>query len=310
MKKKYVRSYNEIWNERKRTVGSMLLLFAVIMVAIMGVRTVQGMLDLTKIKDILVAPTEQHKYENLHNASRYFFRIYYPDNWQAEGETNGFMMDDKTGLVAILYPLVYADPVTPGPSAGPSATAVVSFDKVRDKSLTASFYYKNYTEDMLERAKQQDAGSGSGSSTSGRQAEDNDPTAAPVTANSSAVITPDPNAPTPVPVKTDITLLDIAAGDYYEDFKTGTGAGYEVGELKAYNTDQYSFRTFTYAYTDPLLTRHMADVYIVARSSNYIVIVYEATGPLAKGGTPESYTLYKDAFLDILNEFRLSVFED
>ena len=54
----------------------------------------------------------------------------------------------------------------------------------------------------------------------------------------------------------------------------------------------------------------MADVYIVARSSNYIVIVYEATGPLAKGGTPESYTLYKDAFLDILNEFRLSVFED
>lgn len=310
MKKKYVRSYNEIWNERKRTVGSMLLLFAVVMVAIMGVRTVQGMLDLTKIKDILVAPTEHHKYENLHNASRYFFRIYYPDGWQAEGETNGFMMDDNTGLVAVLYPLVYADPVTPGPAADSAATAEVSFEKVRDRTLTASYYYKNYTEDMLERAKQlEDAGS-SGSTTSREYAAPGEVTVPPVTANSQAVITPDPNAPTPVPVKTDITLLDIAAGDYYKEFKTGQGAGYEVGELKSYKTDLYSFRTFQYAFTDASLIRHMADVYIVARSSNYIVIVYEATGPLAKGGTPESYTRYRNAFLDILNEFRLSVFED
>ena len=309
-KKKHVRTYNEIWNERKHTVGSMLLLFAIIMVAIMGVRTVQGMLDFTKIKDLIIAPTEQHKYENLHNASRYFFRIYYPDGWQAEGESNGFMLDDKTGLVAILYPLVYADPVTPGPSDDPAATARVVFDKVRDTTLTSYFYYKNYTEDMLQRAEQQEQAAGAGSTTSGREDGSEAVTAAPVTANSSTVITADPAAPTPVPVKTDITLLDIAAGDYYEAFRTGTGSSYEVGELQAYQTDLYSFRTFRYAFTDTALTRHMADVYIIARSSNYIVIVFEATGPLAKGGTPESYTRYKSAFLDILNEFRLSVFED
>ena len=106
MKKKYVRSLNEIWHERKRTVGSMLVLFAVVMVAIMGVRAVLNYVDFENLKKIFTPTEEQHKYSTLYNASRYFFRIYYPeDKWEVEGETHGFFMDEKTGLVAEMYPL-------------------------------------------------------------------------------------------------------------------------------------------------------------------------------------------------------------
>ena len=63
--KKYKRSYNEIWHERKRTIGSLLLLVAVFIAVVMGVRAVLDFVDFSKIRTILDAPTEQHKYENL-----------------------------------------------------------------------------------------------------------------------------------------------------------------------------------------------------------------------------------------------------
>ncbi len=68
MKKKYVRSLNEIWHERKRTVGSMLVLFAVVMVAIMGVRAVLNYVDFENLKKIFTPTEEQHKYSTLYNA--------------------------------------------------------------------------------------------------------------------------------------------------------------------------------------------------------------------------------------------------
>ena len=105
--KKIKKSYNEIWNERKRTIGSLLLLVVVVMFAVSGVRYLLNYIDFQNIKEIISAPAEEHKYPNLYNASRYFFRIYYPDGWMAEGGANGFFIDESTGLAAELYPLVF-----------------------------------------------------------------------------------------------------------------------------------------------------------------------------------------------------------
>jgi len=64
----------------------------------------------------------------LYNASRFFFRFYYPDDWTIEKEASGFLMDDETGLVVVATP---------------------------DSNLVSvSFYYKNggstMTETMVE----------------------------------------------------------------------------------------------------------------------------------------------------------------
>ena len=194
----------------------MLLLFAVVMVIIMGVRTVSSMIDITKIRDILNAPAEQHKYPNLFNASRYFFRIYYPDDWEVSGETNGFFKNESTGLVAEMYPLVYADPVTPKPGSDPSVTAAVSFDKVRDRTLTVSFRYLDYSDEMLEEAGKHETAAGTAKAVLTPAPDDKAATPA---GSGSALLTPQP-------VKTDISLLDIAAKAFYDDFVAGAGEGH------------------------------------------------------------------------------------
>ena len=294
MKKNYKRSYNEIWHERKRTVVSMLVLFAVVMVAIMGVRAVLDYIDFNRIKDIFNAPQETHKYETMHNASRYFFRIYYPDDkWKVEGELHGFMLDDSSGLVAIMYPLIYEDPATPGPDADPAATSAVSFEKVRDYSALCQFRYKKYTPEMLERA------NGAGSAALPEATEN--PSASPTSATSSAAT-----------VKTDTPLLDVSAEAVYQEYKAQYGAYYKISDLKTYKTERYgyNFKWFSCSYSGSSGTAFMTDVFVIARSTNYIVITFEANGLSSDGITPDSYLKYRDSFLDVLNEFQLSVFED
>ncbi|MBP5631791.1 MAG: hypothetical protein J6Y21_03410 [Clostridia bacterium] len=305
MKKKYVRSLNEIWHERKRTVGSMLVLFAVVMVAIMGVRAVLNYVDFENLKKIFTPTEEQHKYSTLYNASRYFFRIYYPeDKWEVEGETHGFFMDEKTGLVAEMYPLVFADPVTPAPDSDPKATAVISTDKVRDMSLVISYYYREYTDEMLEEAEKQ------GNDDNDVNYENDVETPAQEATGG----TSEPAGSTPVPVKTDIVLLDLAAEKVHGDYEASAGLLYDISELKTYKTDRYGYtlRWFTYTYKNASEGNpgRKTDVYIIARSSNYIVITYEGIDRVTFLETPESYTKYKADFLDVLNEFQLSVFDD
>ena len=322
-KKKYTKSLNEIWHERKRTVGSMLLLFAVVMTAIMGVRTVLNYVDFDNLKKLFSPTQEEHGYSTLYNASRYFFRIYYPDDkWKVEGESHGFMIDDETGLVAEMYPLVYADPVTPGPDADPKATAAVSFDKIRDNSLTVRYYYKNYTDEMLEAAGSLDESDGNvpedkdagkdeisdGASSSGT-AKTEEP------ANDESSAGPASPAPaTAVPVNTDIRLLDIAAEKVYGDYSLILGENYDISKLQTHKTERfgYTLRWFTYTQKNPGGENpgRKTDVYIIARSSNYLVITYESIDNVTYRTTPESYTKYRSEFLSILNEFQLSVFSD
>lgn len=314
MKKKYVRSLNEIWHERKRTVGSMLVLFAVVMVAIMGVRAVLNYVDFENLKKIFTPTEEQHKYSTLYNASRYFFRIYYPeDKWEVEGETHGFFMDEKTGLVAEMYQLVFADPVTPAPDSDPNATAVISTDKVRDTSLVISYYYRNYTDEMLEEANKQGNGENHVNDTNDGiyAAYENDVSTPAQEATGGPA---SPAGSTPVPVKTDIVLLDVAAEKVYGDYEASAGLLYDISEMKTYKTDRYGYtlRWFTYTYKNASEGNpgQKTDVYIIARSSNYIVITYEGIDRVTFLETPESYTKYKTDFLDVLNEFQLSVFDD
>ena len=309
-KKKYVKSLNEIWHERKRTVGSMLLLFAVVMTAILGVRTVLNYVDFDNLKKIFSPTQEEHGYSTLYNASRYFFRIYYPeDKWKVEGESHGFLMDEESGLVAEMFPLIYADPVTPGPDSDPKATAVISFDKIRDDTLTVRYYYKRYTDEMLQAAGNEENGDISESSSSSGSLSES----APPEENSSA----DPASPAPataIPVNTDIRLLDISAEKVYAEYKQLLGENYDISSLQTYKTTRfgYTLRWFTYTQKKPggINPGQKTDVYIIARSSNYLVITYESIDDVTYKLTPESYSKYRSEFLSILNEFQLSVFND
>ena len=291
--KKYKRSYNEIWHERKQTIGSLLLLVAVFIAAVMGVRLVLDFVDLSKIRTILDAPAEQHKYENLYNASRYFFRIYYPDDWAAEGGQNGFMENEETGLIAELYPLIYQDPVTPAPDADPEATAIVVFDKVRDPSLTVSFYYREYTE-AQQAAADSTAEVSPTLQITASPAPEADGTAA-ATAEKKMV---------------NLELLDEITRTVYGEYTGSADEGYTFTLPELYETDLYYFQKFTFSYTDQDMIRHTDDVYVVVRASNYLIIRYDARGVFNGNMNPASYSKYSEAFADILNEFRLSVFED
>jgi hypothetical protein len=310
MKKKYVKSYNEIWHERKRTIVSMLLLFAVVMVAIMGVRVIKDNIDFENLKNIFEAPQEEHKYSTMYNASRYFFRIYYPeDKWAVEGGDFGFMTDTETGEVAQMYPLVYADPVTPAPDADPSATAVIVYDKVRDPSVTARFYYREYTEEMLnagQEPEEEPEASGDLSVNATRA-----PEATGATADTASSATGDLQQGSAV--NTDIRLLDVCAEATYYDYVVRYTAN--VGEIKELKTGRYgyTFKWFTYSHTAGIgeaTEAYKTDVYIVARSSNYLVITFESKCDISEGTVPAAYDKYRASFIDILNEFQLSVFDD
>ncbi len=311
MSKKHVRTYNEIWHERKRTIVSMLLLLVVVMVAIAGFRIIKQNIDLERIRNIFETPEEEHGFSTMYNASRYFFRIYYPeDKWEVEAGDFGFMLNQETGEVARMYPLIYADPVTPAPDDDPAATAVVSFDKIHDPSCRAIFFYREYTEVMLGTAKLNNS-SDDVSATDEEVVRTTQPPSETGQADNTD------GAPATSAFSVDAGLLDVAAETVYYEHVVRYGAS-NVGDMSSLTTGRYGYPvkyfTYTYMSADPeaesLATAYKNDVYIIARSTNYIIITFETRCDAAEDNVPPAYDNYRKAFLKILDEFQLSVFDD
>ena len=70
------------------------------------------------------------------NASRYFFRYYYPEDWITDRETDGFLMNKETGLVGTLVPAVKLKSNIEG-----EEDTVIKFD-----SILMSFFYADPAE--------------------------------------------------------------------------------------------------------------------------------------------------------------------
>ncbi len=261
-----------IWQQRKTTLLYLIILVIVIMVLVMSVRSIVSYVE---TNDTFTSDEEQGIYKNKYNASRFFFRLYYPDKWHVNADTNGFMLDESKHLVLELYPLVqvlHTD--APKPSQTPDAVS----DLVRDTSLTASFYYGAY--DAAQKQWMKDH-----------------PAEGPVLSDDL----------TEVENKTDLALLEKITGDVYASMKAANGfQNCTFGEeISNYETSDITFRHFTYERKADAHT-YTADVYVTVRASNYYVIVYEGLHTEEEN----AYAAHQKVFKSILEGFRFSVFED
>lgn len=271
MGKKKTKEEN-VWQQRKTTLLYLIILVIVIMVLVMAVRSIVSYVE---TNNTFSSEEEQGDYQNKYNASRFFFRLYYPDQWQVNTDTNGFMLDETKNLVLELYPLIQVlHTEDPQPSQSPDAVSGM----VRDESLTASFYYYAYNEEQTQWMKDH-------------------PSEGPALSEDL----------TEIENKTDLALLEKITQDVYTSM-TGTygGQGYTFGEtFSNYETSDITFRHFTYE-RKQANDSYTADVYVAVRASNYYVIVYEGLYTEEEN----AYGAHQKEFRSILDAFRFSVFED
>ena len=261
-----------VWQQRKTTLLYLIVLVVVIMVMVMSVRSI---ISYVETNDISSSEEEQGMYKNKYNASRFFFRLYYPDQWYVNADANGFMLDDTKNLVLELYPLVqvlHTDAPTSSPDSETASTMV------RDPSLTASFYYYAYSEEQ-------------------KQWMEEHPSDGPVL---SADLTE-------VESKTDLDLLDKITRDVYASMvSTYDAQKYTFKEeFSNYETQDITFGHFTYQLKQEDGT-YDADVYVAVRASNYYVIVYEGLHTEEEN----AYGTHQKVFKSMLEGFRFSVFDD
>lgn len=94
-------------------------------------------------ENVDVFDTPEEHFPKLYNASRYFFRVGYPNGWEHEGGSYGFLLNEETGQVVNLYPLIESTDATPVPTAQPDATALPE-PMERDETAVISIYYHEF----------------------------------------------------------------------------------------------------------------------------------------------------------------------
>lgn len=87
---------------------------------------------------------DESKLSQTYNASRYFFRVGYPDDWFVEKDEFGFLLDKDKGLVVQMFnkkDVEQAAENDPSPSATPADSEVaVSIEK--DYTTVINFFYR------------------------------------------------------------------------------------------------------------------------------------------------------------------------
>lgn len=147
MKKK-----GNLWSNKRKTFIFCIVIVMLVVVSISFVSFFKS--------DVIDEENEKTPYNSMYNASRYFFRVFYPDDWDVNADSYGFLLNPE-GLVLEAYPLKKI-PVTPAPTAADGSTPVVTASPTlssqpttsatidpregmeRNKDLTMSFYYKEY----------------------------------------------------------------------------------------------------------------------------------------------------------------------
>lgn len=242
-------------------------------------------------------PEEIMPYDSMYNASRYFFRVFYPDDWDVSADQYGFMLNDEEGLVLEAFPLKKMAPNTPDvgtpgsgedsaetPSPSPSASSSVSASAPvssspdpregmeRDNDLTMSFYYREYDE-ILEYIKSLTSGSDEeveGDDES--ETEDSKSTLTPdTTADPESDLTPSPDGRT-APVE-----HDTVAAIVYEHFKAAhTDEGYEFAAARTFNAQNMDFTVMPYEYIKDDI-RMSGELYIATRAMAYYIVKVDGT---------------------------------
>jgi len=221
---------------------------------------------------------DESKLSQTYNASRYFFRVGYPDDWYVEEDANGFGFknDNDKGIVIRMFNSADAGKNV-AENQKPSATAGNSMQDQEsvieeDYSTVINFFYRDIkngeTLSNLDACKRY--------------------------------------------------MDEFAAGLMYGD---GFKALYNFGSISEFTADNLTFSCVAYTcsvYTcttgangEEILSQepvkqYVGELYTASRSMAYYAINFETS--LEKSSS--EYTEYRKDFVNILNDFRFSVFED
>ena len=123
--------------QKKKIVIITAIILAVLLVALLLIRPISRMLGRVITEEI---PEGYATY----NASRYFFRFEYPEEWVVNTDIAGFgfLSDSGTGLVVQLLP---AKSVSDDLSDSAEAPGIT----VTDSSVSVRFYYRNFQDTAL-----------------------------------------------------------------------------------------------------------------------------------------------------------------
>ena len=91
-----MKAEQNLWIQKKKKI---IMLIAAVMAVIFLVSFVSFFKT-----DEVDLPKEYKPYESMYNASRYFFRVFYPDDWNVNADQYGFLLNEE-GLVLELFPL-------------------------------------------------------------------------------------------------------------------------------------------------------------------------------------------------------------
>ena len=294
------------WYKNKKSFAVLFIIIILVVVSLMVANLVKAWIQAEREK----AQKAEEATLDMYNASRYFFRVFYPNDWNVSGGTNGFMVDSESGLVLEVFPLV-ENPVTPEPTleASPTTAPTIVSDQtakptatpdpreglIRYEYANAYFYYREYTDFGIEKT---DPATIAPSST------------APGTSTPSATATPKIEegstiAPTVFQGDSPVALEDVfsAVADYIEN--SSDTVIYEIGKAKNIELGGKRFRTASYTYEGEDGIARKGDIYVAVRKMAYYVIIFEA----CENNEIKAYTKYAGDFKQILSDMLFSVFD-
>ena len=293
------------WYKNKKSFAVIFIILVLIIMSLMVANIVKDWIKTEREK----AKASQTVTLDMYNASRYFFRVYYPKNWNVSGGTNGFMINPESGLVLEVFPLV-KNPITPEPTiepsptstpnvtdgktAKPTATADPRDGMIRYQHANAFFYYREYTDFGIEK---QEPATIAPSATSEN------------VATSTPKITSAPDvsiSPTVFKGDSPVSLGYVfdAVCDYIKN-QNEEGIIYAIGTPKNVTLGGKQFRKATYTYVNNNGEEKKGDIYVAVRKMAYYVIIFEATETYDL----KAYTQYSDEFEQIVSDMLFSVFD-
>lgn len=296
-----MKAERNLWIQKKKKI---IMLIA----AVMAVIFLVSFVSFFKTDEVDV-PEEKKPYESMYNASRYFFRVFYPDDWDVSAEQYGFLMDEE-GLVLELFPLkkILSTPgvtgtVTPTstPTAptgsGASATVDPRAGMERNTDLTMKIYYKEYGDikDKINLSKENTVSDATSTATDEHQSTQSPAPEKTAAVNATVVVNADDKT---APVK----LFDLA--EYlFDEFKSNnkdSEYNYIFNPAETYKGENVNYYVLPYTYVKDDI-KMSGEMYVASRKMCYYVIYVE--------GTASSFVKYNKVFENILYNLKFSVFD-
>ncbi len=242
---------------------------------------------------------EEYKpYDSMYNASRYFFRVYYPDDWDVEAGNYGFMKDPATGLVLEIFPLKKSAALTSAtPSITPHSSSSTPADATldpragmeRDELFSMYVYYKEY-EPIIDELEAMD------SAVVDEILGSNEPEVIIQDSSGETVTTEAPKTN----AKDIYTTNELVSTYVFSKFIEEKGESYSFYDVKDLKGDTIDFKMLPFEYFENDI-RMTGELYVASRGMAYYEILVL--------GTNASFEKYDKVKNNIIHNIKFSVFD-